>query len=110
MGARGQKQALEERRRRLRSLGRDLDIVDKVRLQMSQERKEWKKEIETEDIYDQEEREEMLEEDEITEAEYAFMGGRAKADKKEKRDLGLNRKQHDDASSVELAKKEYEED
>jgi hypothetical protein len=66
---------------------------------------------ETEDIYDAEQREEMLKDDEITEAEYSFMAGREKAGKRKgKKGLGLERKGHDDTASVELAEEEYEED
>jgi hypothetical protein len=66
-------------------------------------------ETETTDVYDEEQLEEMLENDEITEAEYSFMLGREKVGKKKKR-LGLERKEHEDTRSVELAKSEYEED
>jgi hypothetical protein len=66
-------------------------------------------ETETTDVYDEEQLEEMLENDEITEAEYNFMLGREKVGKKKKR-LGLERKEHEDTQSVELAKREYEED
>jgi phosphopantothenoylcysteine synthetase/decarboxylase len=72
--------ALEEKRRRLRSQGWDLDIVDKVRLQRLREEEE--KERETGDIYDDKQREEMLEADAITAAENAFMQGRKKTDKR----------------------------
>jgi len=78
----GQKHALEEKRWRLRSQGRDLDIVDKVRLQRLREREEWKEESETGDIYDDKQREEMLEAGVITAAENAFMQGREKTDKR----------------------------
>jgi len=50
----------------------------------------------------------MLENDEITEAEYSFMLGREKVGEKNK--LGLKRREHEDTQSVELAKSEYEED
>ena len=63
----------------------------------------------TMDVYDEEQLEEMLENDEITEAEYSFMLGREKVGKK-KKGLGLERKEHEDTTSVELAKSEYEED
>lgn len=66
-------------------------------------------ETETMDVYDEEQLEEMLENDEITEAEYNFMLGREKVGKKKKR-LGLERREHEDTQSVELAKSEYEED
>jgi hypothetical protein len=65
---------------------------------------------ETMDVYDDEQLEEMLENDEITEAEYSFMLGREKVSKKKKKQLGLKRKEHEDTESVELAKQEYEED
>ena len=63
----------------------------------------------TMDVYDEEQLEEMLENDEITEAEYSFMLGREKVGKK-KKGLGLERKEQEDTTSVELAKSEYEED
>jgi hypothetical protein len=72
------------------------------------EEEEEKTEIETTDIYDDKQLEEMLENDEITEAEYSFMQGREKIGKKKK--LGLERKEHEDTASVELAQEEYEED
>jgi len=61
-------------------------------------------ETETMDIYSEKELEEMLENDEITEAEYSFMLGREKVRKK--KDLGLERKEHEDTQSVELTKNE----
>jgi len=82
MSVKGKKHALEDKRRRLRSQGRDLDIVDKVRLQREMERREWEQERETGDIYDDKQRGELLEADAITAAENAFMQGREKADKK----------------------------
>lgn len=81
---------------------------------MSKEKRNIREEIEDEkeddtmDIYDEKELEEMLENDEITEAEYNFMLGREKLRKKKK--LGLERKEHQDTQSVELAKNEYEDD
>ena len=72
-------------------------------------REENEEETETTDIYDKEQLEEMLENDEITEAEYSFMLGREKVGKK-KKGLGLERGEHEDTQSVELAKSEYEED
>jgi len=111
MSVKGKKYDLEEKRRRLRSQGQDLDIVDKVRLQrLRRERRELEKERETGDIYDEEQRGEMLDSGAITSAEDAFMQGREKADKRQKQDLGLDGKQHDDSSSVELAKEEYQDD
>jgi len=68
---------------------------------------EKEEETETEDIYDDEQREEMLGEDEITTAESAFMEGRDMTVGKKKKDLGS---EHEDTTSVELAKEEYEED
>jgi hypothetical protein len=66
-------------------------------------------EKETEDIYDEKQLEEMLENDEITEAEYSFMLGREKVRKK-KKGLGLEREEHQDTIADELAKNEYEDD
>jgi hypothetical protein len=62
------------------------------------------KETETEDIYDEKQREEMLNEDEITAAENAFMQGREMTPDKKKRPA------HKDTVSVELAENEYEDD
>ena len=45
-----------------------------------------------------------------SEAEYSFMLGREKVGKKKKKGLGLERREHEDTQSVELAKGEYEED
>ena len=64
-------------------------------------------ESETEDIYDDKQREQMLEDDEITAAENAFMEGREMKNKKE---IKTKKTGHDDSISVELSKKEYEED
>jgi hypothetical protein len=61
-------------------------------------------ETETEDIYDNKQREEMLKEDEITAAENAFMQGRERTPEKRKRPT------HKDTVSVQLAEDEYEED
>ena len=68
---------------------------------------EKQEEIETEDIYDDEQREKMLEEDEITAAENAFMQGREIKTKKMKRNKKMS---HNDTVSVELAEEEYTED
>jgi hypothetical protein len=65
-------------------------------------------ETDTEDIYDDEQREEMLDEDEITASENAFMQGREQ--KPEKRKSQKQKTSHDDSVSVELAKDEYQED
>jgi len=62
------------------------------------------KETETEDIYDDKQREKMLDEDEITAAENAFMQGREMTPDKKKHST------HKDTVSVELAEEEYEED
>jgi hypothetical protein len=104
MSVKGQRYALEERRRRLKSQGRDLDIVDKVRLQRLRERRERKKERATGDIYDDKQREGMLKADGITAAENAFMQGREMKPEKRKRPT------HKDTVSVELAEDEYKED
>jgi hypothetical protein len=73
------------------------------------EEEEEEDEDKTMNVYDEEQLEEMLENDEITEAEYSFMLGREKVGKK-KKGLGLERGEHEDTASVELAKSEYEED
>ena len=67
-------------------------------------------ETETMDVYNEDQLEEMLKNDEITEAEYSFMLGREKIGDKKKKQLGLERKEHKDPLSVELAKNEYEDD
>ena len=64
-------------------------------------------EIDTEDIYSEEQREKMLEEDEITAAENAFMQGREMKPKNIKRTA---KHPHSDTVSVELAEDEYHED
>ena len=64
-------------------------------------------ETESEDIYDDTQREELLEEDEITAAENAFMQGREMTPEKMKRRTQTD---HKDTVSVELAEDEYEED
>jgi len=64
-------------------------------------------ETDTEDIYDDSQREEMLDNDEITASENAFMEGREKQPEKRK---SSKRTGHDDSVSVELAKNEYQED
>lgn len=68
---------------------------------------EQERETETEDIYDDEQREEMLEEDEITSAESAFMTGREMKVGKKKKDLWLEER---GTTSVELAKEDAQED
>ena len=82
------------------------DEEEAIREEEEEENKE--AETETMDIYKDKELEEMLENDEITEAEYSFMLGREKIRKKKK--LGLERGEHQDTLSDELAKEEYEED
>jgi hypothetical protein len=61
---------------------------------------------ETEDIYDAEQRERMLEEDEISAAEEGFMEGRDEPPSKKE----TRKKSHDDSISVELAKQDAEDD
>ena len=68
---------------------------------------ERREENETEDIYDDEQRERMLDEDEITAAENAFMQGRELKPKKVKSNKKTS---HNDTVSVELAEEEYTED
>jgi hypothetical protein len=65
---------------------------------------EQKKEREDGDIYDDKQREEMLDEDEITASENAFMQGREITPKKRKRPT------HGDTVSVQLAEDEYKDD
>jgi hypothetical protein len=67
---------------------------------------EKQEEVETEDIYDDEQREKMLDEDEITAAENAFMQGREMKLEKRKG----KKTSHKDTVSVELAEDEYTED
>jgi len=77
-------------------------------MEREREKKEKKQEEETLDIYRNEQREEMLKEDEITAVEEAFMRGRdLEVKRKGKKDLMLEEK---DTKSVELAKEEYQED
>jgi len=64
-------------------------------------------ELETEDIYNDKQREEMLEDDEITAAENSFMQGREMTPKTAKR---LKKVDHKDSVSVELAENEYADD
>ena len=67
---------------------------------------EKQEDTETEDIYDDEQREKMLDEDEITAAENAFMQGREMKPEKRKG----KKTSHTDTVSVELAEDEYTED
>jgi len=64
----------------------------------------WKLKEDAEDIYDEEQREKMLEEDEITWAEAAFMEGR------ENKPWKRNYKPRKDSTSIELAEEDYFED
>jgi hypothetical protein len=68
---------------------------------------ERQEENETEDIYDDEQRERMLDEDEISAAENAFMQGR---ELKPKKVESSKKTSHNDTVSVELAEEEYTED
>jgi hypothetical protein len=63
-------------------------------------------EHENEDIYESDERERLLEDDEITAAEEGFMRGRDEPPSKKE----TRKRSHDDSISVELAKKDAEED
>ena len=63
---------------------------------------------ETDDIYNAQEREEMLDDDEITAAEEGFMNGRdEEPSKKETRKNAIS---HTDETAVELAKEDSEDD
>ena len=64
---------------------------------------------ETDDVYDSEERETMLEDDEITAAEEGFMEGREQ-EPPNKKETRKNAVSHDDSISVELAKEDSEDD
>jgi len=64
----------------------------------------WKSKEDTENIYDDEQREKMVEEDEITWAEAAFMEGR------EERPWKRKYKPHTDTTSVQTAEEDYFED
>jgi hypothetical protein len=66
-----------------------------------------KKEVDTMDIYDDDQRNEMLKTDEITAAENAFMQGREMKSKEIKK---MKKSLHEDSVSVELAQDEYTED
>ena len=76
---------------------------------MDHPRVKQEKEEETEDVYDTEKREAMLDEDDITAAEEGFMKGHEQEPpaKKETRKKAVS---HDDTISVELAKEDSEED
>lgn len=70
---------------------------------------EEEKEEQTDDVYDTNVRETMLDEDELTAAENGFMQGREQEppSKKETRKQAIS---HDDQIAVELAKEDAEED
>ena len=65
-------------------------------------------EEETMDAYDKEQREQMLEDDEMTAAEAGFMRGRDQ--EPNKKVTRRNAISHDDSTSVELAKEDSEDD
>ena len=67
------------------------------------------KEEETDDLHDTEERENMLDEDEITAAEEGFMKGHEQ-EPPSKKQTRKNAVSHDDTVSVELAKEDSEDD
>lgn len=67
---------------------------------------EKQEETETEDIYDDEQREQMLDDDEIAAAENAFMRGREVKPEQRKTKKLI----HDDSVSFELAEGDYSED
>jgi len=58
---------------------------------------------EGEDIYSEKQRDEMLEDDEISGAEHGFMEGREVNERKKKRILGTS---HEDTPAVELAEED----
>ncbi|MGD6853252.1 MAG: hypothetical protein ACQCN6_14435 [Candidatus Bathyarchaeia archaeon] len=64
---------------------------------------------ETDDLYDTEERETMLEDDEITDAEAGFMEG-FQQEPPSKKQTRKNAISHDDSIADELAKEDAEED
>lgn len=70
---------------------------------------EQEKEEETEDIYDTETREAMLDEDDITAAEEGFMRGHEQ-EPPAKKETRKNAVSHDDQVADELAKEDAEED
>jgi len=68
-------------------------------------------EDESPDIYDKQEREEMLEDDEITAAESGFMAGRELVGKKKKKsEPWLESKYHHDTKSTQQSQEEYQDD
>jgi len=95
-------------------------VIREVREKMSKTRKKPqpyiyagepkdKTEDETEDIYGTQEREQMLDEDEISAAEEGFMKGREQ-EPPSKKETRKNAVSHDDTISVELAKEDAEDD
>jgi hypothetical protein len=95
-------------------------VIREVREKMSKTRKKPQphfytgdekadREEETEDIYNSKEREEMLDDDEITAAEEGFMRGREQ-EPPSKKETRKNAVSHDDTISVELAKEDAEDD
>jgi hypothetical protein len=78
------------------------------KLESDSEKFVYEKNEKPEDIYDDDSRQEMLEDDEITAAEEGFMrgwDGTVEGGKKHKKDSD-----HKDMASVELVKEQYEED
>ncbi len=64
---------------------------------------------ETDDIYDTAQREEMLDDDEVTAAEAGFMQGREQ-ESPSKKETRKNAISHDDSTADELAKEDAEDD
>jgi len=79
----------------------------KKKEELNSDNDEIEKEVETMDIYNDDQRNEMLKTDEITAAENAFMEGREMKPKDIKK---VKKSIHSDTVSVELAKEEYTED
>jgi hypothetical protein len=83
-------------------------MIEKKRKRfISHEKSKEYNDLETEDIYIDKQREEMLQDDEITAAEDGFMRGREMTSKTAKK---LKKTGHKDSVSVELAEEEYEDD
>jgi hypothetical protein len=78
----------------------------KPRPQDFEEAEKAEHERDNEDIYESDERERLLEDDEITAAEEGFMRGRDEPPSKRE----TRRKSHDDSISVELSKQDAEDD
>jgi hypothetical protein len=72
---------------------------------LSKDEKVW----ETDDVYDTDEREAMLDEDEITDAEEGFMKGQTQ-EPPSKKETKKNSLKHADTIPVELAKEDSEDD